>query len=310
MIGIYKIENLINGKVYIGQSQNIKRRWFMHKTIINTTSASLQKLWKNPLYKAFHKYGLKNFSFSVIEECSKEELNEKEIFYIKQYHSYIQDPLCNGYNATPGGDGGISLSIEEIELILKLWNENKSIADIRKITSFGKNTIKYYLQQYSLYDEKESCLRGYKSRSDTRKISIAQYEVDGTLVNIFSSMEEIYEKLGYYQEYIHNNLINKSATAYGYYWIYNNKNHQEQLIEKRKIISKYMPVVQFSLQGNYIATYATAKQAAEKLNLNNDAICKNCNGKAKSSGGFQWKYIKDVPYGMMKIEPYKTIFSH
>ena len=306
MIGIYKIENLINGKIYIGQSKNIKRRWITHKAIINTTSKRLQKLWDNPLYAAFRKYGTKNFSFSVIEECSPEKLNELEIYYIKKYHTYIKDPLCNGYNATPGGEGGKSLTNEEINLILKLWNNNKSIIDIHKITGFGKNTIKDYLRQFSLYDETENYLRGIRARINNTTISVAQYKVDGTLVNIFSSLNEIYEKLGYYHKYIHNNLINKTATAYGYYWIFNNKDHKTQLIEKRKIVSIYMPVVQFSLQGDYIMTYSSAREAAEKLNLNSGAIRNNCIGKSKSSGGFQWKYIKDVPYGTIKISPYKN----
>lgn len=306
MVGIYKIENLVNGKVYIGQSRDIKRRWITHKTVINTTSKQLQQLWRNPLYAAFHKYGIENFSFSVIEECEQGKLNEREIFYIKKYHSYVKDSLCNGYNATPGGDGGKSLTEEEIKLILELWNDNKSIVEIYKMTGFGKNTIKGYLRQFSLYDERETYSRGRRSQSKAMGVSVAQYTVDGILINIFSSLTEIHRKLGYDPRYIHNNLVNKTPTAYGYYWIFNNKNHITQLIEKRKIISVYMPVVQFSLQGDYIMTYSTSKEAAKKLNLNSNAICNNCNGKTKSSGGFQWRYIKDVPYGTVKIESYKT----
>lgn len=52
MIGIYKITNKINGKCYIGQSKNIEERWRHHRT---------SKL-KYPLYLAFQKYGLENFS--------------------------------------------------------------------------------------------------------------------------------------------------------------------------------------------------------------------------------------------------------
>ena len=73
MIGIYKIENLINGKIYVGQSNNIERRFSQHK------SPYEQKRFSDkPLYKAFQKYGIENFSFSVIEECTVEQLNEKE----------------------------------------------------------------------------------------------------------------------------------------------------------------------------------------------------------------------------------------
>ena len=72
MIGIYKIENLINHKVYIGQSKDIERRWKYHRTrIYREENDSL------PLYRAFRKYGIENFSFNVIELCKIEELDIK-----------------------------------------------------------------------------------------------------------------------------------------------------------------------------------------------------------------------------------------
>lgn len=88
MIGIYKITNEISGKTYIGQSINISRRLNQHKRHIG----------KNPMYEDMEKYGLENFSFEVIEECSIDELDDKEIYWIKQYNSFE-----NGYNMTLGG---------------------------------------------------------------------------------------------------------------------------------------------------------------------------------------------------------------
>lgn len=89
--GIYKITNKINHKVYIGQSQNIFKRWDEHRYSRNCD--------ERPLYRAFRKYGLENFIFEIIEICAIEELNEKEIFWIQYYDSYNK-----GYNLTPGGD--------------------------------------------------------------------------------------------------------------------------------------------------------------------------------------------------------------
>lgn len=71
---------------------NIKRRWREHKKVIlEPESAS----YNYPLYRAFRKYGLENFSFEVLEECPLEELNEKEIKYISEYKS---DSPSFGYN--------------------------------------------------------------------------------------------------------------------------------------------------------------------------------------------------------------------
>ena len=85
MIGIYKIENKINGKVYIGQSINIKIRWQQHKREANCNRRNA------PLDNALSKYGLDNFTFEVLEECSQELLNEKEIFWIAHYKSNDRD---------------------------------------------------------------------------------------------------------------------------------------------------------------------------------------------------------------------------
>lgn len=84
-IGIYKIENLINGKIYIGQSIHIEKRWTEH---CQASSNSL-------ISKAIKKYGKKNFSFQIVEEVSDlTELNNLETKYIKQFNSLIP----NGYN--------------------------------------------------------------------------------------------------------------------------------------------------------------------------------------------------------------------
>lgn len=96
MIGIYKIENSINNKVYIGQSTNIEKRFAQHKSPYEQ-----ERFSDKPLYKAFSKYGIQNFNFEVLEECDIEKLNEKECYWIKKYNS-----LCHefGYNIRSGGE--------------------------------------------------------------------------------------------------------------------------------------------------------------------------------------------------------------
>ena len=74
MIGIYKITNKLNGKVYVGQSNDIERRFKEHQQKGESS--------KIPLDIAIQKYGKDNFTYEIIEECSLEELNSKE-----------QDPL-------------------------------------------------------------------------------------------------------------------------------------------------------------------------------------------------------------------------
>lgn len=50
------------------------------------------------------KYGIENFIIELIEECKNEDLDEKEKYYIKKFHSFLGDEFCNGYNMTIGGE--------------------------------------------------------------------------------------------------------------------------------------------------------------------------------------------------------------
>lgn len=90
MIGIYKITNNINHNVYIGQSVEIEERIKEHRRIPFRKN---RPTYTYPLYVEMREYGLENFSFEILEECRKEDLNELELYYIKLYDSFN-----NGYN--------------------------------------------------------------------------------------------------------------------------------------------------------------------------------------------------------------------
>lgn len=116
MVGIYKITNTINDKVYIGQSKNISQRWRVHRYRAFSKSA---EDYEKPLYRAIRKYGLLAFNFEVIEECSIEDLNAKEKFWIELLDS--TNP-SKGYNLTKGGESGypIKLSQDQVNQIIDL----------------------------------------------------------------------------------------------------------------------------------------------------------------------------------------------
>lgn len=99
MIGIYKITNKINNKVYIGQSINIEKRWGEHK---RNAFNSKTHTYYYPLYSSIRKYGLDNFTFEIIEECLIKNLTEREQYWIEYYHSLDGN---YGYNLIPATDG-------------------------------------------------------------------------------------------------------------------------------------------------------------------------------------------------------------
>jgi hypothetical protein len=97
--GIYKITNVKTKECYIGQAVDIAARWKQHAKCglgIDTPPA-------NKLYKAIQEYGIWNFSWEVLEECSTKDLNEKEKYYIEAYKSKEYGYNSISGNKTKGG---------------------------------------------------------------------------------------------------------------------------------------------------------------------------------------------------------------
>lgn len=93
-IGIYKITNLNTNECYIGQSVDIRQRFIDHcKAGLGAVEASVS----NKLYAAMRQDGIENFAFELLEECTREQLNEKEKYYIELYNA---DEV--GYNSQKG----------------------------------------------------------------------------------------------------------------------------------------------------------------------------------------------------------------
>lgn len=90
---IYKITNLISGKIYIGQTINFNKRWLEHK--------SGSKKPKLLVHQAMKTYGIENFTYELIDECTtQEDANNKEQYYIASFNSISP----NGYNVEAGGN--------------------------------------------------------------------------------------------------------------------------------------------------------------------------------------------------------------
>ena len=131
MIGIYKITNKNNGKVYIGQSDNIERRISEHKRKKNQTIDDYINI-----------LGVENFTFEIVEECALEDLDKKEQEYIDKY-----DSQKNGYNLQKGGfnnsqgegNGRALLTEEEVIFIRICYNNHEQPSEI--FEKYFKNKI-------------------------------------------------------------------------------------------------------------------------------------------------------------------------
>lgn len=92
---LYKIQNIINGKIYIGVSKNPNRRFNYHLNMLKKNKHHSIKLQND-----FNIFGIENFKFKILENnIENKDLDSKEIQYIYNYNSYN-----NGYNCTIGGN--------------------------------------------------------------------------------------------------------------------------------------------------------------------------------------------------------------
>ena len=140
--GIYKIENTINKKHYIGQSEDLENRIKEHKYLMSKLKENNKKL-NNDITK----YGIDNFEIHIIEFCKAEELDEKEKKYIKLYNS-----IETGYNTRIGGYEGRkykkdnnrirrSINIEE-----ESWKKLQELA--KKENRSASNFIEYLIEKW------------------------------------------------------------------------------------------------------------------------------------------------------------------
>lgn len=93
MVGIYKIRNKINGKIYIGQSIKIEERWKSH--ILNSRQEKITDS-SQVIHKAINKYGVENFEFSILEECD-------EAARVMNLTKYSIADCCRGRQKTSAG---------------------------------------------------------------------------------------------------------------------------------------------------------------------------------------------------------------
>lgn len=161
LCGIYCIENLIDNKKYIGQSVNIKERWYHHKRRLRNGNH-----YNNHLQSSWNKYGEENFLFYIIEECSEYELDAKEEYHISKYNS-----LEFGYNQRPGGN--TSNMTKEQKTKIGLSNKNK----------IRSSEFKEHLSKVN------------KGRAFRHKV-VKQSTLDHKLLNTYFSIAEASRKTG------------------------------------------------------------------------------------------------------------------
>lgn len=263
---IYKIQNTINNKVYIGQTiRKVQTRWSEHKRAAYSDDEKYENIH---LYKAMRKYGIENFDFSIIEyyeNIELEELNKKEIYWIEYYNSYQ-----NGYNMTLGGNNYLreGKKIFNYEEIQELWLNNKNLTQSQLAKKFGCCTFTIYkalslLPEYTnnrevgMYNDKGELLKKFFS---TRQ---ASYEVFGDLNHRSNILQACNEK---------------AEKAYGYTWHYLDTNPNDYFQPQDLRIK--------CIETNII--YNSISEASQITGIDRKGINRCILKQQKTAGGYHW----------------------
>lgn len=257
---IYKIANLVNGKVYIGQTiKKPKRRFHLHKS-------RLKRNVHHGLYlqKAWNKYGEGKFKFSIIEKCPIENLDDREIYWIKYYKNKI-----GVYNLETGGNKNKKIHEEtkkQISSSVKdLWDDEEYYK--KQLTNKMKqviciNTGKVYDSLTEAAKHLEVCPVTIKNACEGKQQAVGGYKHNKPM------------QVAYYEE---------------------NKNY------KLKKLKNYNPPKRV-ICINTKEVFENATEAAKKYKKYGccqPKISMVCNGERKHNGRFEngeyikWLFLKD-----------------
>ena len=155
MCGVYKIVNMINGKIYIGSTKDFKDRWNRHLRQLRRG-----KHHSKHLQRAYDKYGENSFSFEIIEICAEEQRLEREQYYLdtllpfgdRGYNESKQATNCVLY----GEDNGMYGKRGEDN---PNFGRKKKEETKKKMSMAAKGKKKTELSKHKLSETRKKCLK-------------------------------------------------------------------------------------------------------------------------------------------------------
>lgn len=260
MIGIYKIESP-SGKVYIGQSVDIDSRWKKYQAL-NCDN-------QTKLLNSFSKYGVDSHTFEILEECVESKLNERERYW-QDYYNVVSDGLNCRLTETTDKSGRLS---EETKNRIGNANRGRVHSEQSKLNMSKPKSDSSRMGKYNR-NGKLNPFYG-KTHSEETKAKIREKRKKQIIT------EETKQKIS-------EALLGREVSDDTKRKI-SNSNKGKPKPESMKI--KFgRPVLQYTLDGEFIKEYYSSQEAADKLGVGKLSIYNAASGRSKTSSGYVWKF--------------------
>ena len=275
--GIYKITNIETGKIYIGSTKCFEIRFREH--ICNLRNNRHHSRY---LQNSYNKHGESAFVFSIIEECPKNMLLERELYYLNTLLKANENDhnfYMLGYNVC---------RVPNSKLGTKMSNAQK-----RKLSAIKKGKRPEHLHTKEALLARKGCQIGKVlkkesiiKRQKTRMERGGYFVSDETRKKMSESLKgENHPFFGKKRspETIEKIRLKKTG-----------QKHSEETKEKMRNSHIKNEVIQFSLDGVFIKEWSGATEVARYFNCSNQVIYSCCSGKKKQIKGFIWRRKKDL----------------
>lgn len=326
MVGIYKIQNNISGKLYIGSSKNIQKRLRSHKSMLRCNNHHSQHL-----QNSYNKNGVDSFTFCKIENCEPDELLIREQYYFDKLlkaDKYVSGKsnyfIEHGYNVLPKAKKGFSgkhkrssvikaqrangfSSIYKINLEGIILKEYDLIVDIKinrttiwesilnKSCLLGKNYGFIYSKDY--YKGYAPILLEVWNKGKTYELEnykgrlIYVYDMYGRFYKKFDSIRDCCKEMNISNKVINSYLNKINSRTRKYLYLTEEKDFNNLVYFEKELKDNTLCI--FSIFDEFLG-YSTLKKASKILNIHQGSISQVIHNKRIQCKGYKFKNYKDI----------------
>lgn len=291
---IYKVTDLTNGKLYIGQTSQPHERRLQHEACHPNEDCLF--------HRALKAHGKENFKWEILFEVpTKKMADDFEIIMIQAYGS--RHP--NGYNMAIGGQGGSMWNARPVVCLEKdgtYVGRYESAAEAQRLGGYCNSDVLISCKdrtrlcrgkRFMFEDEYNENGPGepYKAPKSALRKAIVQCDSNGNAVARYESVSDASKITGFERAGISSALIGQRKFTHGYIFVYE-KDYPIKDMSKYKVRKKGIPVAQIDPKtGKEIARYDRIADAGRAIGRSYKTIHKVLDSETWTAYGYIWKSI-------------------